>query len=233
MFSINNNRLQVLFAYTYEMSKNISPKDGGIIEAGGDEISDVYRAAINALAKNKKISEYFEESGIYNKYFEELIVPSISEQIEPVSNKEDYIKSVLLQYSADLAHYFKKSSHFVKKEVTLESLQPYRKEIEHIFNASLEDLYQRISNMNNSLNPFSSRETEKLFKTEFDMDIESFYHNAALTILGNPLSSTIDDNLMESTFNQIKAAIEEYEQGHDINYDGILISNDGDKKPYR
>ena len=131
-----------------------------------------------------------------------------------------------MQYSADLAHYFKKSSHFVKKEVTIESLEPNREFIELMFNMSLEEFFQRILKLPNAPEPFVSQATEKLFRTELDMDIEEFYHNIVLIILGDSLSFTIDANLMESTFNQIKSAVEEYEQDRDINYDGIFVSND-------
>lgn len=217
MFIINNERLQVLFTYTYLMSRNISTAEGGRIGAGSGEIPEVYIEAKNALVENKKISDVLESSEYLDEFFNELIVPIITEQIEPESNKEDYVKAALLQYSADLAHYFKQTDHFVKRNVSLEFSKPYREYLDVLFNGMFSDI-----------RPFDEPETEKLFRTKLDMDIEDFYHNAALTMQGAPL--LVSTNLMESTYNQMKTAIEEYEQARGINYDGLFVSIDDKPK---
>ena len=60
---------------------------------------------------------------------------------------------------------------------------------------------------------------KKIFKKNFDMNLEDFYHNAALAINGEKV---VDIEQIKNTLKQIKEAVQSYSDKNNMNYDDLL-----------
>jgi len=64
-----------------------------------------------------------------------------------------------------------------------------------------------------------NKECKRIFKKNFDMNLEDFYHNAALAINSEKV---VDIEQMKNKLKQIKGCIKLYSQNNNINYDDLL-----------